>query len=139
MAISRRFCMFSSWLFKAACRWGNLAALACMNCAILLGVVGTLTQPAGKVRVTPCPETVSAPNGACAEEEIGVLSCRLAHGLCTAWKAPHPKASPDTAAATRSSECFLSRETGRGAAGEMPGSGAATPAEGAGGDSGLIS
>src|SRR5690348_393972 len=103
MAISRRFCMLSSWLFSAARRCGNLAALARMNCAILFGVVGTLTQPAGKVRVTPCPDTVNAPDGACAEEEIGVLSCRLAHRFVAAWKAPHPRASPATAAATRTS------------------------------------
>src|SRR5262249_17298129 len=139
MAISRRFCLFSSWLFRAARRWGNLAALACMNCAILFGVVGTLIQPVGKVRVTLCPETVSAPDGACAEEEIGVWSCRLAHRLCATWNAPQPSASPATTAATRTSGCFLRREAPRDASGPVPGSGAAMPAEGADMGSGLIS
>src|SRR5215467_15670157 len=103
MAMLRRFCMLVSWFFRAACRCGSLAALAWMNCAYLCGVVGTLTQPAGKVRVMPCPDTVSAPDGACEDEEIGVLSCRLAQRLCATWEAPQPKATPATAAATRNS------------------------------------
>src|SRR6516164_8260069 len=139
MAIFRRFCMFSSWFLRAARSWGNLPAFARRNGANSFGVVGTLTQPVGKMRVTPCPDTVSPPDGACVDDEIGVLSCRLAHRLCATWNAPQPRASPATAAATRRSGFLVGREVRRGASGAPPGSGAGMPASGVAADSGLMS
>src|SRR6516225_4705198 len=139
MAMFRRFCRFSSWFLRAARSWGNLPAFARRNRANSFGVVGTLTQPVGKTRVTPCPDTVSAPDGACEDDEIGVLSCRLAHRLCATWNAPQLRASPARPAATRRSGCFVGREARRGASGAPPGSGAGMPAPGVAADSGLMS
>src|SRR5215470_11885497 len=113
MASRRMYRMFPSWLFRAVRSRGNLAASTRRNLANSFGVVGTLIQPRGNVSVTPWPETRSAPDGACDDDETGVLSFRPAHRLCPAWNAPHPRASPNTAAATRTSGCLIAREARR--------------------------
>src|SRR5215472_57561 len=113
MASRRMYRMFPSWLFRAVCSRGNLAASTRRNLANSFGVVGTLIQPRGNVSVTPWPETRSAPDGACEDDETGVLSFRLAHRLCPAWNAPHPRASPTTAAATRTSGCLIALDARR--------------------------
>jgi hypothetical protein len=68
-----------------------------------------------------------------------MLSWRLAHRLCAAWKAPHPRASPPTAAGNPQQRMPPQPGDTPGASGAVPGSGAAIPAVGAGGDSGLVS
>ena len=97
---------------RESCWWvtpNRAAAPSSCGTSWLGGVVGTLTHPAGKARVTPCPGTVSAPDGACEDEEIAVLSCRPTHSLCATWNVPQPKAALATAAVTRSSALCLSR------------------------------
>src|SRR5215469_745727 len=101
--------MFSNSLLRDARRCGYFATYFRRTFAIWFGVVGTLSQPAGKVSVIPPPETRSAPDGACKDDETGVLSCRLSHRFMAVWARPHPNASPTKAAATRTTGFLLAR------------------------------